>query len=98
MCKGKDEPGGPYRCPGDMQKNLDRATAKLGRATQARNEAETQISSASVDMDMASGRLTRLINEPDARWVRNGQEASPQEHVEQMIGSDQATSLPQRER
>lgn len=40
MCKSANEPGGPYRCPGDMQKNLDTARQQLVDASHEEMVAE----------------------------------------------------------
>lgn len=46
MCKSPDEPGGPYRCPGDMQKNLDRAQSNLEQAQVGVAEADNAVEDA----------------------------------------------------
>lgn len=39
MCKSKDEPGGPYRCSGDMEARYERAAQRLDTAFEAHNQA-----------------------------------------------------------
>lgn len=39
MCKGPDEKGGPYRCPGDMAKGVEKAQKKHSRASQELTDA-----------------------------------------------------------
>ncbi len=42
MCKSDTEPGGPYRCPGDMRSALSRASAAVTDAVNAEHRATNQ--------------------------------------------------------
>lgn len=87
MCKSADDPNGPYRCAADAQRNLDRATQRLSDAIQAQQSNEQQARDAEADGDIAAARVTHLISQDDALWVRNGKTAPAREHVQDMIDS-----------
>lgn len=85
MCKSADDPNGPYRCPADAQKGLDRTSAHLAKAMLAVEACKQDARDAEAEGDIASARIAHIINQDDALWVRNGKTAPAREHVQDMI-------------
>lgn len=71
MCKSENEKGGPYRCPGDMQRNLDSAQNAYGKAVEGVSQAEVEAENAQITLeseqeDSAQERMKeRLTDQAD---------------------------------
>lgn len=55
MCKGEDEPGGPYRCPKDMRDRMIAAHAKLAAAVEKRDAIRARYNAALAAQGRSSG-------------------------------------------
>lgn len=101
MCKSADDPNGPYRCPGDAQRGLDRAHMRLQEATMAVENCRVSADLATFEIDQTAGHISRIINQPDALWTRGGQTATAREHLHALVSSgalpESAAQLPPTE-
>lgn len=101
MCKSADDPNGPYRCPGDAQKGLDRATARLQEAMVDVENSKVSADLATLEIDQTAGHISRLINQPDALWTRDGHTATAEEHIRTLVETGElsyrASQLPPTE-
>lgn len=101
MCKSADDPNGPYRCPGDAQRGLDRAHARLQDATVEVENSKLSVDLATFEIDQTAGHISRIINQPEALWTRDGHTAPAQEHIRTLVEtgdlSPSASNLPPTE-
>lgn len=65
MCKSKDEPGGPYRCSGDMRNQLRAAVTNYQTATRAAAEASVAFEAAKQEQARAQAAHDAHVNEGD---------------------------------
>lgn len=60
MCKGPDEPGGPYRCSGDMKSNLEAATTQLTKRADDDGAAAMRVADSKARVDIQLDEEIRL--------------------------------------
>lgn len=85
MCKSASQPGGPYRCSGDMERRLTGARSAYSEAQKDYLAAGEDIASANMAMTRESMAMARQVESPTAPYVREGKVASASEHIEAMV-------------
>lgn len=87
MCKSANQPGGPYRCSGDMQRRLAAAEDAYEQVGLVYQQAREDEAAASRTMIGHSMTMERRVESPDAVYVRNGTSGTAAQHITSMIRS-----------
>lgn len=65
MCRGKDEPDGPRRCPGDMRAAYGRAAATVVRLERTRAALQSELADLGDADDRSADQARRMVSFPD---------------------------------
>lgn len=92
MCKSANDPGGPYRCSGDMERRLEAASAAHETACEEYRVAAAAVQEASGTMTQNSMLMERRVERPDSSWTIDERTATAAEHKKALVASGALTA------